>query len=135
MTPEETAKIKSLKDRSEIFNYVVDHLRRQGKASKLTESCGDQICAYRGDGGTMCAVGALITDDEYQESWECCGIHTLLKEFILPNSLLGRLLPHEEMLGCLQHFHDDKLSYEDGVFSEESEERLTELRNQWGIEQ
>jgi hypothetical protein len=135
MTPEETAKIKSLKDRSEIFNHVVDHLRRQGKASKLTESCGDQICAYRGDGGAMCAVGALITDDEYQESLEGCGIHTLLKDGILPSSLHERLLPHEEMLADLQNFHDDKLSYKDGAFSKESEERLIKLRNECGIEQ
>ena len=135
MTPEENDKIKSLKDQSEIFNYVVDHLRRQGKASKLTESCGDQICAYRGYEGTMCALGCLIADDEYKESWEGHGIHMLLKNCILPNSLHERLMPHEEMLGCLQNFHDDELRYEDGVFSKETEEWLTELRNEFGIEQ
>lgn len=134
MTPEENIKVKSLTDRSEIFNYIVEHLRRQGKESKSTDHSGDQLCAYRGDGGTMCAVGCLIPDDEYRESYEGHGIHVLLSDYIPHNSLYERLLPHEDMLGCLQHFHDDKLSYEDGAFSKATEEYLTGLRNQWGIE-
>ena len=133
MTPEENDKIKSLTNRSEIFNHVVEHLRRQGKESKLTNHAGGYDCAYRGDGGTMCAVGCLIADDEYDPTWEGRVIGTLLKDCILPRSLHKRLLPHEEMLCYLQYFHDCELIYEDGIFSKTTEDHLTELRNQWEI--
>ena len=45
----------------QVFDQVVTHLRKQGKESRGSD--GD--CAYRGQGGLMCAAGCLIADDEY----------------------------------------------------------------------
>ena len=143
MTPEQTLQVKSLKDRSDVFNYVVDHLRLQGKQSRIGHGAagfGD-ICAYRGDEGAMCAVGALITDDEYDPSWEGISVAHLLGGAgavnAPPDSLLERLTPHEEMLIELQRFHDSLLSlpdaFEHGRFSESVEEFLLNLREDWKI--
>ena len=51
----------------EIFTKVATHLLTQNKQS-LSESL--QSCRYRGMGGTMCAVGCLITDDAYDREIE-----------------------------------------------------------------
>ena len=142
MTPEQTLQVKSLVDRSDVFNYVVDHLRRQGRKSVIFGGLGP-YCAYRGldANPTMCAIGALITDDEYDREWEGISVANLLgghTDLWLPepppNSLLERLAPHEEMLIDLQSFHDGELSYTDGVFSQCSEKDLARLREKWNIE-
>lgn len=140
MTPEQNLRVKSLQTRSEIFNYVVEHLRRQGKQSVLSDNGwlvpGASTCAYRGAGETMCAVGALIADDEYDPSWECCPVEFLFDEDV-PASLRERLAPHEEMLTDLQHFHDTHLkretAFEGGRFSEKTEGILRGLREKWDI--
>ncbi len=140
MTPEQTLQVKSLKDRSDVFNYVVDHLRLQGKQSRIGHGAagfGD-ICAYRGDEGAMCAVGALITDDEYDREWEGRGVARLAGERDLPASLRERLSPHVAMLIDLQRFHDNFLgspdAFEHGRFSERVEEILLYLREDWDIQ-
>lgn len=46
----------------EIFDQVAAHLLRQNERSR-TEKNG---CAYRGDNGLMCAVGCLMTDEQYK---------------------------------------------------------------------
>lgn len=141
MTPEENEKIKSLKDRSDIFNHVVDHLRKQGTKSVVNFA---GMCAYRGDGGTMCAVGALITDDEYRRFFEGSTIQIVISdrmkdiedisdEFLVTNSLKNRIKPNLEMLMDLQIFHDSKLKYEDGNFSISSEIAVAGLRKKWNI--
>lgn len=140
MTPKQTLQVKSLKDRSDVFNYVVDHLRLQGKQSRIGDGAagfGD-ICAYRGDEGAMCAVGALITDDEYDREWEGRGVARLAGERDLPASLRERLSPHVAMLIDLQRFHDNFLgspdAFEHGRFSERVEEILLYLREDWDIQ-
>jgi len=137
MTPEQTLQVKALRtrsDRSEIFNYVIDHLRHQGKKSMARDRpvFNPGFCAYRGDGGTMCAVGALITDDEYENGWEGSGINRLLKKS-LPSDLYVCISQHDEMLYDLQTFHDEWLVYEDCVFNNDSENRVAFLRKKWDI--
>ena len=143
MTPEQTLQVKALRtrsDRSEIFNYVIDHLRHQGKKSMARDRpvFNPGFCAYRGDGGTMCAVGALITDDEYDREWEGRGVARLAGERDLPASLRERLSPHVAMLIDLQRFHDNFLgspdAFEHGRFSERVEEILLYLREDWDIQ-
>lgn len=48
-------------NRQEIFDTALAHLRKQGKPAMNKGG----VCMYRGPGGTMCAVGALIPDDLY----------------------------------------------------------------------
>ena len=131
MTPEETAKIKSLTNRSDVFNHVIEHLRKQG--IKSLSSVDKEICAYRGEGGTMCAVGVLIADDEYNPSFEGNTVEHILGETLPTNSLSNRIEPNLEMLIDLQQFHDSDLKYEDGHFSVRSEGFVAELRERWNI--
>lgn len=51
------------KSLQEVFDYVVTHMFTQNQRSLLPDGSG---CAYRGSDGRMCAVGCLITDDEYE---------------------------------------------------------------------
>ena len=47
MKPEQVPDVKSLTDPKDIFNYVVDHLRKQGCQSLVNH---EGNCAYRGKG-------------------------------------------------------------------------------------
>lgn len=139
MTPEQNLRVKSLVDRSDVFNYVIDHLRAQGERSIIFNRDGE-VCAYRGIDAalgvkeTMCAVGALITDDEYNPTWEGAGLEALMSYPDLPVALRTRLDAHYEMLVDLQLFHDRQISYTDeGVFTEHAEKIVAALRNQWNI--
>jgi hypothetical protein len=143
MTPEQTLRVKSLVDSDDVLSYVIGHLRAQGCKS-MTESpiagwmgTEQEFCAYRGTdkskGTTMCAVGALMTDDEYDPSWEGEPIEELLSCRDLPAALRTRLETHVEMLSDLQLFHDSQLSYTDeGTLSQRSEVFIKVLRKKWG---
>lgn len=50
----------------EIFDYVVDHLRRQGEEAR---NIGGS-CVYRNNRGQSCAVGCLIPDELYDRELE-----------------------------------------------------------------
>jgi hypothetical protein len=57
----------------EVFDKVVAHLRKQNKKSLISFPDDDGIttrCRYRGPDGLMCAVGCLITDEEYNPKWD-----------------------------------------------------------------
>lgn len=129
MTPENLHQVKSLVDRSDVFNYVVSHLQLQGD---LSIAFG--ICKYRDNQGNKCAVGALIGDDEYEYSWENTNILCLVDSKVLPDDLHKRLEPHKHMLDDLQQFHDNYLFFNDnGSFDEKSEAFIDELRKKWSI--
>lgn len=131
MTPEENNKIKSLTNPADVFNHVVEHLRRQGCQSLLDH---EGNCAYRGDGGTMCAIGALIADEEYDPTWEGHGIDVLMEADLLPPDLKNRIESNLVMLSDLQYFHDCCLEYEDGQFTERAEAHINFYRRDWNIE-
>jgi hypothetical protein len=130
MTPEETLKVKSLTDPSDIFNYVVDHLRKQGDKSLHPDG---GICAYRGRNENMCAVGCLIADDEYDPSLEGRGIVLLVEENQLPPGLKARIESSLDMLADLQYFHDSCLKYMDGKFTVEAEACINNFAAKWEI--
>lgn len=130
MTPEENDKVKSLKDRSDVFNHVVNHLREQGCQSLFREKI---MCAYRGDGGTMCAVGCLIADDEYGPSLENNSIFALFEKNLLPTDLKERVEPNLHILSDLQTLHDNYLEYKDGEFTEDVKAHISSLRVRWDI--
>jgi len=54
----------------ETFDRVARHLRRQGGPSTKEGPGGRTICAYRGNGGRMCAAGCLIPDELYRFEME-----------------------------------------------------------------
>jgi len=130
MTPEENLKVKSLTEPTDVFNHVIDHLRKQGFQSLFGERA---TCAYRGDRGAMCAVGVLIADDEYDFSLENKGITLLVEQNLLNPDLKKRIAPNLEMLIDLQEFHDNFLEYQNGAFTGDSETHINNLREKWSI--
>ena len=98
----------------DVFDFVVSHLRQQGKKSLLEgEACR---CAYLAKDGSTCAVGCLILPEEYHESFERHGVSVLanlLKDVpglpaVIPNRerLGGLLNAHRALLESLQSAHD-----------------------------
>ena len=59
--------MKTLQD---VVDKVKAHLVAQGR--RCLDA--DKLCRYRGEDGTSCAVGCLITDEYYKDSFEGIGI-------------------------------------------------------------
>ena len=96
-----------LTNKQEIFNEVYTKLVKQGQPSSE-----NGLCRYRGPEGARCAVGWLIPDEDYHESFECLGVGTLLEE--LESSRLKSFLEnHRELLMDLQQAHDSAIPSED----------------------
>lgn len=91
----------------ETFDFVANHLLRQGCRSMLEEDLESGVmitCAYRGSEGRMCAVGCLIPDDLYTIDMEGSGVSS--KGYF---SLLFRF-DQVNLLSALQNKHDyDKM--------------------------
>jgi hypothetical protein len=87
----------------QVFNTVVQHLLSQREASETTHD-GETCCAYRGDGGLKCAIGALIPDEIYKNSFEGQTLAYLLTD----NSGLEELFDgvDTQLLFDLQNVHD-----------------------------
>lgn len=94
----------------ETFDHVALHLLKQGArctiANALTPHDGDPPCAYYGDNGMRCAVGALIPEHIYCSDWNHDSIDMLPHDV---RAYLGMGIGPtrtEELLSCLQSLHD-----------------------------
>lgn len=63
----------------ELFGKIISHLRAQNAVSLLATD--DQSCAYRGLNGLKCAVGCLISDEEYDPKMENNNLKYLMQNF------------------------------------------------------
>lgn len=89
-----------------VFTKVVKHLLTQKVRSCILSPSGmTSELRYRGPNGTKCAIGCLITDNEYHESMEGKDLELLL-ETDLPDRLYTRLYMHRMILRELQGIHD-----------------------------
>lgn len=104
----------SAMNKQEIFDKVVSHLRLQGKKSLIGE--GTTGCAYRGHDGTMCAVGCLISDEQYRPTMERANLASLREKCMLPDHLSNLSLDSFQLLAKLQFIHD---FYEIGSWEEQ----------------
>ena len=90
-------------DQQDVFNRVVAHARQQGRRSMLPTGS----CAYRGEDGTKCFIGALITDEAYYWRLECQGVssHEVLEALAASGVIVETT---DEMVFCsrLQTIHD-----------------------------
>jgi hypothetical protein len=105
----------------EVFETVARHLLTQGRQSINAKG----HCAYRGAEGRMCAVGCLITDDEYapvMDEGNDGSVLGLQYKRLLPERLVG----HVDLLTDLQRLHDAGAS---GTWRE----RLTKLAHAHGL--
>jgi len=94
-------------DTQQAFEMAVKHLRKQGCHSQRVgrfELEGTATCMYRMN-GLKCAVGALIPDEMYQESFEGIGIGALINDFADLNNLFKKV--DLKLLEDLQHVHDN----------------------------
>lgn len=103
----------------EIFDAVLAHLRKQGKASMSDPAS----CRYRGPGGTSCAVGCLIPDELYDPLIENVSSTQIFKgyrpygresDWPKLRPIMDRLSKHlgaenEPLLDALQRAHDSEL--------------------------
>lgn len=85
----------------EIYDAVKEHLLTQNV------QCLNEVgnCAYRGDGGLKCAVGALIPDEDYIKDMESSGITRLI--YLFPQC--EWMAPYSQLLTHLQCVHDSNL--------------------------
>lgn len=104
--------------RQEAFNIMVPHL--------LTQRCRatrNGICRYRGDDGTKCAVGVLITDEQYAKTMPAGSLEWGLKPV---TKLIGMAPEDAGFLRTVQRVHD-------GVPIEDWEERLREIAADYNL--
>lgn len=90
----------------ETFDKVATHLIKQGR-----QSCGNGVCAYRGEKDLMCAVGVLIPDDLYNEDMEDKDVLNILEDFPYLREVFGATDDDGKMfalLAELQSVHDSQ---------------------------
>ena len=99
--------------KQEVFDKVATHLLTQMEQSRSEAAKGFSKeptgCAYRGDGGKMCAVGCLIPDDIYDEEMEGKISYSLFYDFYKFRELFDTSVPATEitaLLSALQKIHD-----------------------------
>lgn len=90
--------------RQEMFDIVSKHLLTQMTPSKVTYLDGVKGCAYRGDGGLMCAIGCLIPDSVYTSKMEGNDVEGLIQDFDIP----GLEEKDVDFLCDLQNIHDNE---------------------------
>lgn len=105
-------------DAQEIFDTVWHAMKAQGRQSLN----GSGSCVYHGEDGEKCAVGCLITDEEYKVEMEY-GLdgYSAVSDLKAVGLLPGRLVPHLELLEDLQSAHDKAVRYFWPQFSEGAE--------------
>src|SRR5690606_9817975 len=102
----ESVRLREIDTIGDLIDYVEAHLVEQGCQARSEDRA---VCAYRGAGGTSCAVGCLIADGHYDPAIEGSsvnGVHVAAVE-----SSLGRKLSYVaiEVLRGLQYIHDRHL--------------------------
>jgi hypothetical protein len=107
----------------EAFEKVTIHLLTQMEKSEAVDADCDigAECRYRGPNGLMCAIGCLITDDQYAsslEGWDAT--HGCIRA--LP-CLVGI---NSDLLLMLQHVHDHSQPVD-------WEDRLRAVATRWSL--
>lgn len=86
----------------EIFDKVARHLLTQNEKSISPHA--SNCCAYRGAYGRSCAVGCLISDEDYAPVIEGASVCSLLMDTKL--KLPAYFVEHGTLLSQLQLVHD-----------------------------
>lgn len=82
----------------EVFDQISEHLLSQNVKS-VRDTSINNMCGYRGENGTKCAAGCLISDDEYTEKMEGFRWSSLVQKGIVPET-------HRVLISDLQTIHD-----------------------------
>ena len=94
----------------EVFDQVAHHLLTQNRQSLGPYGNEDfegptTGCAYRGTHSDKCVAGCLMSDEEYQVSWEGKSWGTLVDKEIAPDT-------HQWLISKLQNLHDTEVPAE-----------------------
>lgn len=67
----EDEEVLTQEDYKKIAHYMYDHLKEQGCTSVAKDiKTSNGLCRYRGDNNTKCAIGFLISDEDYDPEME-----------------------------------------------------------------
>lgn len=92
-------------NKQQIFDAAWRGLKAQGFVRSIRPGATSPgSCLYRGPGGLRCALGHVIPDGLYEESFEGKGAPAVV------NELGGRFVKHIEFLDALQTRHDGATS-------------------------
>lgn len=108
----------------EVFDKVASHLLKQGKQSMNNAL---NVCAYRGSGGLMCAVGCLIEDEFYSFELEGQRAFRVQVRAALRRSIGDFDGGVAQLLDSLQVMHDD-------APPEFWSDRLSQIARSYGLE-
>ena len=98
--------------RQEIIDTVQARFS-DGRGRAVNRLGPEYKCSYRStDDGTPCAVGCLLTEDEYTPDMEYQSVGELKARRLLPQ----RLVPHLGLLAKLQRLHDAELHWDGNTF-------------------
>jgi len=113
-------------DNQEVFDKIATHLFAQGKRSlillsRTTYLTGGGVehsemmgCAYRGEGGLKCAIGALIPDELYLPSFEGKRVGAVLTNSAELNNMFAGV--RRDLLDKMQEIHDNNNNWlDDGL--------------------
>jgi hypothetical protein len=100
--------VMNFKSKQSLFDFISNHLLRQGKKSR-----DDISCLYRGPGGQKCAVGCVIPDELYSVAME----RNSTVPLIVLSASNGYKLPwyiirYRNFLEEFQAIHDGKKNFE-----------------------
>lgn len=126
----------------DVHNHITDHLLKQGKPAILSEGeLSPPQCRYRGPEGTSCAVGCLISDENYKIELEGAGVEHSTRGYHIMNAVKSSInwegsdIDLTNLLSDWQDAHDNfngatNLKLEKrpwDVYIKEHAERIAEL--------
>jgi hypothetical protein len=86
----------------EVFNQICLHLLTQNERCVNTEIGEDKYCVYKNEGGSKCAAGCLIADDEYSCVMEHRAWYSLVNTGLVPDT-------HMALIAHMQRIHDEEV--------------------------
>ena len=90
----------------EVFNHVIKHLVTQGQRCYSNH---DEICLYHSPEGMSCAVGCLMSDEEYHPDMEGADVSDIIRTF----DQVKWMDDYVYLLGDLQDLHDEERTWND----------------------
>ncbi len=116
---------------------IHDHLALQGRRSIGVVHGGRETCMYRGPDGMMCAVGALITDNNYGPHLEgltvTSGGRPHVKDAIRNSTRMKFSAADWYALARAQLFHDTRGRWSEGFDSAGFMNCMVQAYRGWGI--
>lgn len=117
-----------------ILNTVAAHLRKQGQPARNPDTGTCQYRAKTASGVTLsCAVGCLITDEEYVPEMDAGFRGSTVRALIERKLLPAHLVEFERLLMGLQRVHDTLAYWGAGGFNALGERALRQVASDFDL--